>query len=149
MLIKRLYKKAVRITRILKTWLPIYRIEPIGRVFGLDRGTAIDRYYIEKFLFKNSSDIKGHMLEIAENTYTKKFGKDIGKSDILHFDLSNPQATIIGDLTQPDTLPKNKFNCFICTQTLHVIYDFKSAIQGSFDLLKDNGIFLGTVPGIS
>ena len=64
-------------------------------------------------------------------------------------DNSNPQATIIGDLTSPGSLPENEYDCFICTQTLNVIYDFRQAIQTSYKLLSDKGIFLGTVPGIS
>lgn len=41
---------------------------------GFGRGTPIDRYYLESFLSAHSKDIKGDVLEIAENTYTKKFG---------------------------------------------------------------------------
>jgi len=33
--------------------------KPISTVFGLDRGTAIDRYYIEKFYNENKDLISG------------------------------------------------------------------------------------------
>ena len=55
------------------------------RDFGITRGTPIDRKYIEQFLEKYREDIKGEVLEIADNTYTLKYGEDrIKKSYILH-----------------------------------------------------------------
>src|SRR6266508_3392959 len=50
------------------------RLTPISPIFGLERGHGIDRYYIETFLQRHSSDIRNHVLEIAEPLYTLKFG---------------------------------------------------------------------------
>jgi SAM-dependent methyltransferase len=122
---------------------------PISRDFGLSRGTPIDRYYILSFLQKNSSNIKGVALEIAENTYIKLFDNGVTSFEILHVDNSNRKATIIGDLTKPEELPENKIDCFVCTQTLNFIFDFKRAIEGCYKILKKDGVFLGTVSGIS
>jgi hypothetical protein len=52
------------------------RVTPLSRDFSYDRGLPIDRYYIERFLAANASDIRGHVLEIADNTYTGRFGGD-------------------------------------------------------------------------
>src|SRR5215813_1540561 len=41
------------------------RITPVSRVWGFDRGSAIDRYYIERFLAAHASDVRGHVLEIG------------------------------------------------------------------------------------
>lgn len=122
---------------------------PISRVFGFDRGKPIDRYYIEKFLQQNASYIQGVVLEVAGDKYSKQFAQQPITQEILHFDASNPKATIIGDLTKKETLPANKIDCFICTQTLNFIYDVTSALQGARYLLKENGIFLATVAGLS
>ena len=122
---------------------------PISNDFGLSRGTPIDRYYIESFLKENEIDIKGAVLEIAESTYTKQFDHGVTSFEILHVDESNRKATIIGDLTQPETLPDKTVDCFICTQTLNFTFDVRRAIEGCFKLLKDSGVFLGTVSGIS
>jgi len=122
---------------------------PISNDFGLSRGTPIDRYYIESFLKENKTDIKGVALEIAENTYIRRFGCGVTSFEVLHVDKSDPKATIIGDLTQPDTLPERMVDCFICTQTLNFVFDVRRAIEGCFRLLKDGGVFLGTVSGIS
>ncbi len=130
-------------------WHNLRSVEPISRVFGLDRGTPIDRYYIEDFLSKNKDLIKGAALEIAESTYSKKYGSHVDSFEVLHATDDNPAATIIGDLTDPATLPANKIDCFICTQTLNFIFDYDKAIQGTRHLLKEGGFVLATVSGIS
>ena len=130
-------------------WKNLRSLKPISNQFGLDRGTPIDRVYIEDFLFRNKHLINGICLEISENTYSKKFGKNVTKFEILHATKLNKSATIIGDLTNLDNLPENFVDCFICTQTYNFIYDFKKAIEGSHKLLKENGTLLATVSGIS
>lgn len=127
----------------------ILNSKPVSTVFGFDRGTPIDRYYIEKFLESNSRYIKGKVLEISENTYTIQFGKDVFQSEVLHYDNTNIKATIIGDLCKPETLPQNEMDCFICTQTYNFIYDFQDAIKGSRHLLKPGGVLLATVACMS
>jgi hypothetical protein len=130
-------------------WYNLRSIKPVSKVFGLDRGTPIDRVYIEDFLGKNSKSITGCTLEIADDYFSKKFGVNVENYEILHTTSGNTNATIIGDLTDVTTLPENKIDCFICTQTLNFIYDFKSAIRGAWYVLKQNGVMLATVPGIS
>ena len=85
------------------------KLNPISRVFGLDRGQAIDRYYIENFLERHACDIQGRVLEIGEDIYTKKFGNDVVCSDVLHAVSGNPQATIIADLAKGDNIASNSF----------------------------------------
>ncbi|MBV5283123.1 MAG: hypothetical protein JZU53_11900 [Paludibacter sp.] len=130
-------------------YINLFSTKPVSNIFGLDRGVPIDRLYIEHFLNAHNVDIKGKVLEIAESTYTKKFGISVDDSQVLHFDKSNNQATIVGDLSAPHDLPEGITDCFICTQTLNFIYDVKSAIVSCHKLLTDGGIFLGTVAGLS
>ena len=125
------------------------RLSPISSVFGFDRGLPIDRYYIERFLKENAPYIRGHVLEVGDNTYTKKFGRNIIKSDVLHLTKDNPKATIIADLTSADSIPSNMFDCIILTQTLNQIFDIFSAIRHLYRILKPGGVLLATVPGIS
>ncbi|MCF6276326.1 MAG: methyltransferase [Candidatus Magasanikbacteria bacterium] len=127
----------------------LQRIYPISTMFGFDRGTPIDRYYIENFLSANSKFITGKVLEIGDNIYTLKYGNKNVKSEVLGFDKTSPNVTIIGDLTKMETLPNKEIDCFICTQTYNFIYDVKKAIKGSYYILKEKGTLLGTVSGIS
>jgi glycosyltransferase involved in cell wall biosynthesis len=127
-----------------------YRKTPFSNDFGFDRGGAIDRYYIEKFLDENKARIKGSVLEIGDNAYTLQFGAaQVTESHILHVDATNEKATYVGDIANAPQIPSQKFDCVILTQTLHLIYDFKSAIQTCYRILKPGGTLLITVPGIS
>lgn len=126
------------------------RVTPFSVDFGFDRGGAIDRFYIEDFLHQNRLLVKGKVLEIGDNAYTVKYGGErVLQSDILHVDNSNKQATYIGDITNVPQIPSDEFDCIIFTQTLHLIYDFKSALKTCYRILKPGGCLLLTVPGIS
>ena len=122
-------------------------LKPVSKLFGFDRGTPIDRYYIEIFLQENSKLVTGDVLEIAETTYTKKFGVDVTKAKLLH--CSDNNADIVGDLATGEGIPENAIDCFIMTQTLPFIYDIKSAVKNAYKLLKPGGTLLVTVGGIS
>lgn len=130
--------------------LPDYtRIQPISTVFGMDRGTPIDRWYIERFLESHSRLIRGNALEIGEATYSKRYGGDrVEAFEILHATADNKAATIVGNLADPKTLPEGKVDCFICTQTFNFIYEVQQAVKGAHHLLKPGGVLLATVAGI-
>ena len=126
------------------------RLEPIDRDYGFHWGQVLDRYYIEGFLDKFSADIHGRVLEIAENTYTVRFGgARVVRSDVLHFVSGKPNATIIGDLTKADHIPSNSFDCIILTQTLQFIYRVGPAVETLHRILKPGGVLLATSHGIS
>jgi SAM-dependent methyltransferase len=126
------------------------RVTPLSRTFGYDRGLPIDRYYIERFLAENAADIRGHVLEIAEDTYTRRFGGDrVTQSDVLHLEAGHPNATIVGDLTCADHIPSDSFDCAILTQTLQFIYDVPAALRTVKRILKPGGVVLATLSGIS
>jgi SAM-dependent methyltransferase len=126
------------------------RLTPISRQFGLDRGTPIDRYYIEQFLSAHAADIHGRVLEIGDDTYTRRFGAErVTQSDVLHVESSNPNATIIGDLTDAKEISSDRFDCIILTQTLQFIYEVRAAINTLYRILKPNGVVLMTTSGIS
>lgn len=127
-----------------------HRITPFSADFGFDRGGAIDRFYIESFLDENKARVRGKVLEIGDNAYTTKYGGDrVLQSDILHIDHSNARATYIGDITYFPQIPSAEFDCIIFTQTLHLIYDFRSALNTCYRILKPGGCLLLTVPGIT
>ena len=126
------------------------RVAPISRQFGLDRGQAIDRYYIESFLSRHAGDIRGHVLEIGDDRYTRKFGDErVTQSDILYPHSGNPQATLVANLTNAQDIPSNAFDCIIFAQTLQFIYDMRAALSHLHRILKPGGTLLATLPGIS
>jgi SAM-dependent methyltransferase len=131
-------------------WGNVRRLQPFSAEMGLDRGHGIDRYYIESFLHENSNDIKGTVLEIADNNYTVQFGGEkVERSEVLHAVEGNARATIVGNLETGENIPANRFDCIICTQTFPFLYDFKGAIRSCHRALKPGGVLLATFAGIT
>jgi SAM-dependent methyltransferase len=97
-----------------------------------------------------AADIRGHCLEFQEDQYATRFGGSaVEKLDILHLDDSGPSATIIADLTRPNDITSNCFDCIICTHVFHHIYELDKAISELHRILKPDGILLVGVPHIS
>lgn len=123
---------------------------PASRVFGLDRGTPVNRYYIERFLASRAELIRGQVLEVGGSDYSRRFGGgQVERFEVLHATPGNPAATLVGDLADAGTLPANAMDCFICTQTLDCIFDVRQAVLGAHQLLKPGGVLLATMSGIS
>lgn len=127
------------------------RVSPISSSFGLDRGHPIDRYYIEAFLESHRYDIRGHVLEAGGLIdYAGQYGDDrVKRKDILYPKEGHPDGTIVGDLATGEGIPSETFDCLILTQVFPFIYDLRGAVANSHRALKEGGVLLATLPGIS
>lgn len=126
------------------------RTAPISRKFGVDRGLPVDRFYIERFLLAEAHSIRGQVLEIGEDTYTRQFGgQRVTGSDVLHITADNPLATIVADLADAPQIADERFDSIVLTQTLQLIFDPPAALRTLYRILKPGGVLLVTVPGIS
>ena len=126
------------------------RTRPISRNYGWERGTPVDRFYIERFLSAHAADVRGRVLEIGDDEYTRRYGgSQVTESDVLHASPGNPQATLVADLADAPEIPDAGFDCVICTQTLLLIYDLKAAVATLHRILAPGGVALVTVPGVS
>jgi len=123
---------------------------PVADRYGTERGTALDRYYIERFLEACHLDIQGRVIEIQSDAYTWRFGGErVTSSRILDRDPGNGSADLQVDLVRTESLPQGICDCMICTQTLHVIPDIWSAMRGCKRLLAPGGVLLATFPCLS
>ena len=121
---------------------------PVSTVFGSDRGKAVDRKYIEDFLFENSDCIEGTVLEVLNDNYTRRFGGDkVSDSVVSHVKGWGKNSILCNFETGEGVIPE-AYDCIICTQTLQYIFDVKSAIKNIYSMLKPGGSALVTVPGI-
>ena len=148
------FNKFIRFTTrrnsLLRFWKDHRKVQPVSNIYGIDRGQAIDRYYIENFLEENKKDIQGVVLELLNANYTKKYGgKNIVRSDVLDIDTTNKNANIFADLSKAENILSDTYDCFILTQTLQFIYDFKNALYHAHRILKPGGTLLVTLPSVS
>lgn len=137
--------------------VPLRRaLTPVSRCYGFDRGTPIDRHYIDDFMARHGraegyggGDLRGRVLEVGGDEYATRCGGDIRRLDVLHVSDDNPRATLVGDLVSGAGLASEAHDCVICTQTLHVIYDVRAAVATLHRILDAGGVALVTVPGIA
>jgi glycosyltransferase involved in cell wall biosynthesis/SAM-dependent methyltransferase len=130
-------------------WGDLRRLEPISAVWGLDRGQPIDRYYIEQFLGRHREDIHGRVLEVKDPVYTQAFGSGVEASDIVDIVAENPHATLVCDLAVDGSLPENSYDCFILTQTIHIIHEVDIVLRNAMRTLRPGGVLLATLPCVS
>lgn len=127
------------------------RVEPIERGGGWARGLPIDRYYIERFLGWHASDIRGRVVEIKDDSYTRRFSRSgaVERSDVLDVGGAERGVTIVADLADARDVPDESFDCFICTQTLQFVFDVEAAVATIHRVLRPGGVALVTLPGIA
>ncbi len=155
-----LFKIASQLKKIAKRKLSpvsgdwLNRKEPLSRVFGVDRGSAIDRRFMEDFLSLQKGNIQGKVLEIGGDQYTYQFGHGLTTTAILagaeNSSRSNCYPFPSYDLTAHSSLDAvGEYDCVIATNVLNFIYDFKAAIEGLAKLTRpDGGALLATLAGV-
>lgn len=119
---------------------------PISDCLGMDRGTPVDRHFIESFLKDSGRYIRGVCLEVMGDEYTRKFGQGVTRADVLDIDRSNPRANVVGDLRHLDCVADDSYDSFICTQVLHYIDDVDAAVREMGRILRPGGSALVTLP---
>jgi len=126
-----------------------FRPTPISRIWGCDRGTPLDRPFIEQFIQTHAGDLYGRILEIQEAKYAGKYARPGSQIDILDIDSTNGSADIIDDLQSCSKIEDETYDCLVLTQVLQLIPDFKGAIATAARILRPGGVLLLTSPGIT
>ncbi|MDZ4874403.1 MAG: hypothetical protein CLLPBCKN_003799 [Chroococcidiopsis cubana SAG 39.79] len=142
-------KQALKPLFMLKTRVELLQVgvQPLAENW-CERGDSAHRVYLDWYLQKFTADIKGHCLEFQDDTYTSRFRDRITKLDVLNKDYI-PNATIVADLTQPNDLPSNTYDCIICTYVLHIIAEPEKIVSEMHRILKPGGVLLIAVPNIT
>ena len=127
----------------IKTKDLLNQIQPQSRIFGAERGNPIDRYYIDAFLKYALNNIEGDVnsvIEIGEDRYSSKLFPNSKTKDLFLLEKGM-------DLTNSQSYIHNKYDVFICTQTLNFIYDVREAVNGIYNSLHRDGYAIVTVQG--
>lgn len=123
------------------------RTTPISGRYGADRGTAIDRRFIEDFVNCHRAGITGTVLEVENGNYTRAFGSDVRESIVIGIS-PGEHITLISDLVDLKEIGSETVDCVILTQTLQFVYDLQAAAASVHRILKPGGHLIMTVPAI-
>lgn len=153
-LVRRALRRACSSRRLRRTvvrvrWGSLRRLQPVSPVWGSERGTVVDRYYIDRFFARHAHLIRGRVLEVRDPQYTSRYGTGVEATDIVDIDARNDRATIVADLADAGSLPPSAFDCVVCPQTLLFVRDPFSAVANLWQSLAPGGALLLTTPAIS
>lgn len=132
---------------IVRRWrgLQLRRLRPLAN--GQQRGRPIVRYYWERFLEANRSDIRGRCLEIGSTLAIRGYGgQAVTQADALDVARHSEEITVVADLSRADHLPGDTYDCFINPFTMHHIYDVEAALYHSIRVLRPGGVLLVNFP---
>jgi SAM-dependent methyltransferase len=128
-------------------WGNTRRLSPYSSLYGWDRGRPVDRYYIEAFLGRHADDVRGVVLEVRDDRYSRMFGRP-DTVEVLDKDRTNDQATLHADLDVPESLPPAHFDCIVLTQVLQYT-DPVSCLHNLWRSLRPGGVLLLSVPSLA
>ncbi len=125
-----------------------FPMEPLSENYGFDRGTPLDRYYIDRYFARHRSALAGSVLEVGDDRYSKAFGAARTRTTIVDINPANPDATLIADLCDPISLPAAAYDCIVLAETLHLLAEPAACIANCQHALAPGGSLLVTVPAL-
>ena len=125
------------------------RTRPLSNDFGYDRGTPVDRYYIERFLARHRSDVRGRVLEVKEPIYTKRFGSSSRAQRRSRSRRQQPACDLgrrsrRGRRTAGRHASIASFSRRRCST-----FTAEAAVRQAHRVLRPGGVLLATVPAVS
>jgi SAM-dependent methyltransferase len=127
-------------------WGNLRRTKPFSSQFGAERGTPLDRHYLDRFLDSHRSAISGTVLEIQMPAYARRFGHEIKRVDTIDI---NPvfEPTFLCDLAHADIIPSNTYDCFLLPATLQGLRDVGACLREALRVVRPGGVVLATTAG--
>lgn len=128
------------------SWGNLRRVKPLSTTYGFDRGTPIDRYYVDKFFSARRDRITGRVLEIQTTDHIRRYGSNVTVAHTLDM---NPafHPTYCCDLASAATVLTRSYDCFLLPNTLCFIRDIDAALREARRIVRPGGAILATVPG--
>jgi hypothetical protein len=130
-------------------WGSLRRLEPVSPYWGSERGTPVDRPYIDSFFAANADAIRGRVLEVRDAGYTTRHGRGVTSIDLVDIDPRNDSATIIADLADEGSLPSSSFDCAVIAQTLVYARDPFATVANVWQSIAPGGTLLLTTPALA
>ena len=103
------------------------QVRPYSSIYGANRGTPLDRVYIERFLAQHADAIRGEVLEVNDANYTKMFRRAVQDERRRH--PRHEPAQRSSPTCASRVRCRERFDCVILTQTLQLLADRGGAGQ--------------------
>jgi hypothetical protein len=127
-------------------WGNLRRLQPFSTHFGFERGTPIDRYYMDAFLHQWSTDISGVVLEIQTGDTARRYGRSLQRVDTLDINGSHRPTYHCDLAASGDVVPDGTYDCFLMPSTLPFLRDLDQALVHALRVLKPGGVILAPTP---
>lgn len=127
------------------SWGNLRRVTPLSAAYGFDRGTPIDRHYVDRFFSAQRHLIAGRALEIQTRDHIRRYGSGVTDADTLDISPSF-QPTYCCDLAKADIVPTGRYDCFLLPNTLCFLRDLDGALREARRIVRPGGAILATVP---
>ena len=129
-------------------WGNLRRTTPFSATFGFERGTPIDRYYLDRFLDRQRAFITGDVLEVQVPAYTRRYGHDLTRSDTFDI-VSDFKPTYVCDLAHCDgVLPDASYDCLLLPSTLQHLRELDACLAAALRIVKPGGVILASGAGL-
>src|SRR5438093_10368805 len=101
-------------------------VHPLYEEYGAHAGTPIARYYINRYIERTASTIRGRVLEFGTPTYAAGLNCDY---DVIDIALDNVRATLRADICDESSvaLRPDYYDFIICTAVLQLVSDPQKA----------------------
>ena len=129
-------------------WGNLRRTVPFSSTYGFERGTPIDRHYLNAFLATHHSLITGNVLEVQTDSYTHRFGRDVQRADT--FDIV-PSATVtyVCDFAHCErAIPDHAYDCLLLPNTLPHFLELEPALSNALRVVRPGGAILASAAGL-
>lgn len=127
------------------SWGNLRRVTPLSTHYGFDRGTPIDRYYVDRFFTERRQLVAGRALEIQTTDHIRRYGSGVTAADTLDIDASF-HPTYCCDLAKAGIVPTGGYDCFLLPNTLCFLRDLDGALREARRIVRPGGAILATVP---
>lgn len=134
--------------RGLPRWGNLRRLKPFSQCHGWDRGTPLDRYYVDRFFERNRGHITGDVLEIDRNIYSNRYGHGLRTVHSVDIDPKS-EPTFLCDLAHcEDVIPSQAYDCVLLPCTLHHFRELERCLTNVLRVVKPGGTILATAAGM-
>lgn len=132
----------------LPRWGNLRRTTPFSSTYGFERGTPVDRYYLHRFFDAHRALITGDVLEVQTNSYTRRFGHDLGR--VASFDIVPLfEPTYLCDLAHSEAiLPSAAFDCVLLPNTLQHLRELDACLANILRVVRPGGAILASAAGL-